>query len=99
MNAPSGLTQSGHADLSPAVVQAVVAQLRDRRFLDGTVALRGATVITMRGDEVIQNADIVVTDNRIVGVGKRGATAGVMTSAAKMIGSRLRRTRRPRRAG
>ncbi len=39
----------------------------------GTVVLRGATVITMRGEEVIPNADIIVTDNRIVSVGKRGA--------------------------
>ena len=38
----------------------------------GTLVLRGATLITMRGDEVISDADVVVTDNRIVGVGKRG---------------------------
>jgi hypothetical protein len=38
----------------------------------GVTALRGATVITMQGDEVIRNADIVVTDNRITGVGPRG---------------------------
>ena len=38
----------------------------------GVVALRGATVITMKGDEVIPNADIVVTDNRITAIGKRG---------------------------
>ncbi|MCH7765990.1 MAG: PD40 domain-containing protein [Acidobacteria bacterium] len=39
---------------------------------EGTIVLRGATVITMKGDEVIRNADVVVTDNRIVGVGRRG---------------------------
>lgn len=38
----------------------------------GTVVLRGAKVITMRGQEVIENADVVVTDNRIAAVGKRG---------------------------
>lgn len=38
----------------------------------GTVVLRGATVITMRGAEVIENADIVIVDNRIATVGKRG---------------------------
>jgi hypothetical protein len=38
----------------------------------GTVALRGARIITMKGDEVIPNGDIVITDNRIVGVGPRG---------------------------
>ena len=39
----------------------------------GTIVMRGATVITMKGDEVIPNADIVVTDNRITAVGKRGS--------------------------
>ena len=43
----------------------------------GTVVLRGARVITMRGAEVIENADIVVRNNRIVRVGARGeAPAG-----------------------
>jgi imidazolonepropionase-like amidohydrolase/Tol biopolymer transport system component len=35
--------------------------------------LRGARVITMKGAEVIENADIVVTDNRITAIGKRGS--------------------------
>ncbi len=39
----------------------------------GVIALRGARVITMRGDEVLQNADVVITNNRITGVGRRGA--------------------------
>ncbi len=38
----------------------------------GTAVLRGARVITMRGDEVIENGDIVIRDNRIVAVGPRG---------------------------
>ncbi len=38
----------------------------------GTVVLRGATVITMDGDQVIENADVVVTGNRIVGASERG---------------------------
>jgi hypothetical protein len=38
----------------------------------GTIVLRGVNAITMRGDEVIPNADIVVTDNRIAAIGKRG---------------------------
>jgi imidazolonepropionase-like amidohydrolase/Tol biopolymer transport system component len=38
----------------------------------GTAVLRGARAITMRGDEVIENADIVVRNNRIVAVGARG---------------------------
>ncbi len=35
----------------------------------GTVVLRGGRVLTMKGQETIENADIVVTDNRIVAVG------------------------------
>jgi hypothetical protein len=35
--------------------------------------LRGGRVITMKGDEVIENADVVIRDNRIVGVGRRGS--------------------------
>jgi Tol biopolymer transport system component len=37
----------------------------------GTIVLRGATVITMKDTEVIPNADIVVENNRIQRVGKR----------------------------
>lgn len=36
------------------------------------IALRGARAITMDGDEVIENADIVIRDNRIQAVGARG---------------------------
>jgi Tol biopolymer transport system component len=38
----------------------------------GTLLLRGATAITMRGDEVIVDADILVRDNRIAAIGRRG---------------------------
>ena len=39
----------------------------------GTVALTGARLITMRGDEVIPRGDIVVRDNRIAAVGPTGS--------------------------
>ena len=39
----------------------------------GTLLLRGATAITMRGDEVIPNADILVTDNLITAIGPRAS--------------------------
>ena len=39
----------------------------------GTVVLRGARVITMKGNEVLERADVVVTDNRIVAVGPSGS--------------------------
>ncbi|MBN8886256.1 MAG: PD40 domain-containing protein [Rudaea sp.] len=41
----------------------------------GTLVLRGATAITMHGDQVIDDADVVVVDNRIAAIGKRGAVA------------------------
>ena len=43
--------------------------------------LRGATVVTMNGDEVLKNADIVVEDNRIKRVGAKGS----VPSGAKVI--------------
>jgi Tol biopolymer transport system component len=39
----------------------------------GDLVLRGATAITMRDDEVIPNADVVIIDNRIAAVGARGS--------------------------
>ncbi len=44
-----------------------------RHTPSGTIALRGARIITMHGDEVLDNADILVKDNRIVAVGKSGS--------------------------
>jgi hypothetical protein len=40
-----------------------------RKTPKGTVVLRGATIVTMKGDEVLKNADIVIEDNRIKSVG------------------------------
>jgi Tol biopolymer transport system component/imidazolonepropionase-like amidohydrolase len=41
----------------------------------GSVVLRGARIITMRGDAVIARGDVVVTNNRIAGVGGQGSVA------------------------
>ena len=49
----------------------------------GTVALRGARILTMKGMEVIPKGDIVVKDNRIVAVGPQGKVA--IPSGAKVI--------------
>jgi hypothetical protein len=38
----------------------------------GTAVLRGARALTMRGHEIIENADIVIADNRIQAIGPRG---------------------------
>ena len=41
----------------------------------GTVLLRGAKIITMRGNDVIDDGDILIKDNRIANIGKRGSFA------------------------
>jgi Tol biopolymer transport system component len=43
-----------------------------RHHASGTVVLRGAQVITMHGDDIIPDAEIVVKDDRIAAIGKRG---------------------------
>ena len=55
----------------PAEVRIAIQIARDTPR--GTVVLRGARVVTMRGDEVIEDADIVIRDNRIEAVGRRGS--------------------------
>jgi imidazolonepropionase-like amidohydrolase len=47
----------------------------DRDMPKGVTVLRGARAVTMKGNEVIDNADIVVTNNRISAIGKRGSVA------------------------
>ena len=47
----------------------------ERDIPRGSVVLRGARAITMNGDEVIDNADIVITNNRIRAVGPTGQVA------------------------
>jgi Tol biopolymer transport system component/imidazolonepropionase-like amidohydrolase len=59
-----------------------------RDIPDASVVLRGARVITMRGTEVLENADVFVRNNRIVSVGARGsapADAQVIDVAGKVI--------------
>jgi Tol biopolymer transport system component len=49
----------------------------------GTAVLRGARVITMHGDEVLDNGDVVIQDNRITAVGKSGSVTA--PAGAKVI--------------
>ena len=37
------------------------------------VLLKGARIITMKGDEIIENGDILIENNRIKSIGKRGS--------------------------
>ena len=58
----------GHAGVE--AFPAVVSVPRD--VPRGVLVLRGATVVTMRGDEVIADADVVIRDDHIAAVGPRG---------------------------
>ncbi|HEX6134021.1 MAG TPA: amidohydrolase family protein [Longimicrobiales bacterium] len=65
-----------------------VAVTAPRDIPQGAVLLRGARAITMRGDEVIENADVLIRNNRIVSIGPRGAApadARVIDVAGKTI--------------
>ena len=44
-----------------------------RKTPKGTIVLRGATVVTMKGDEVLKDADVVIENNRITRVGAKGS--------------------------
>ena len=65
----------------PAETRIRVSATRD--VPSGAVVLRGARVITMKGKEVIEGGDVVIANNRIVGVGRRGSVT--VPAGAKVI--------------
>ncbi len=76
------------AEKEPQKTDVVVETARARP--KGSVLLTGARIVTMKGDEVVQNGDVLVTDNRIAAVGRKGslkAPAGTRTidAAGKTI--------------
>jgi hypothetical protein len=54
----------------------------------GNAVLRGARVITMKGDEIFNDADIVVKDDRIAAVGQRGSVACPTARKSSMSAAR-----------
>jgi len=61
---------------SPPIYGQRIADLSSARPADkptGTIALTGARIVTMNGDQVIENGVIVVTNNRIAAVGAANA--------------------------
>ena len=69
---------SGTGDGLPAIASrmyAATVELPRAIIAVGSVVLRGATVLTMNGDERIADADVVVTDGRIAGIGHRGTVS------------------------
>jgi Tol biopolymer transport system component len=65
----------------PMEQRVVVSAARDTPR--STVVLRGGRAITMKGKEIIENADVLVKDNRIVAVAARGSVA--VPADAKII--------------
>lgn len=62
----AAVAQPAASDSAPVVVEVARAEP------SGSVLLRGARAITMRGNEVIENADILIRGNRIEAIGPRG---------------------------
>jgi Tol biopolymer transport system component len=54
----------------PREIPLTVEAERDRP--EGVAVIRNARAITMRGHEILENADIVIRDNRIEAIGPRG---------------------------
>jgi Tol biopolymer transport system component/imidazolonepropionase-like amidohydrolase len=77
----SAVTWSWGAQFFRQAVDAAEPQRTDvvvetpRARPSGSILLSGARVITMRGDEVLESGDVLVTDNRIAAVGPRGKVA------------------------
>ena len=72
----------------PKETRIVVRAPRD--IPQGTAVLRGARVITMKGDEIIEDADVVIRNSRISEIGHRGsvtvpAGATIIDVAGKTI--------------
>ena len=71
---PDAGADSGRAGTSgyePVEIRVDVEGSRD--LPDGYGVLRGARVITMEGNEIVDNADLVVQGHRILALGRRGA--------------------------
>jgi len=65
--------EAEHSEESPYEPEERTIEISAERDIPSGVALlRGARAITMNGNEIIDDADIVVRDNRIEAVGKRG---------------------------
>ena len=56
---------------APQKTEVVVEWPRARA--KGSVVLSGARIVTMKGDEVIAAGDVLVTDNRVAAIGKKGS--------------------------
>ena len=65
----------GEADTTYRAEETRIRVQATRDIPQGTAVLRGARVVTMRGSEILENADVVIRNNRIAAVGARGSVA------------------------
>ena len=79
--AKADTTKKEKPGYKPAEQRIAVTAQRDQPR--GSAVLRGGRAITMKGREIIEDADIVVRDNRIVAIGRRGSVA--VPADAKVI--------------
>jgi len=78
--AGAGAPSNARPLYEPTRTDITIVAAKDRPA--GSVLLRGARIITMKGDEVIARGDVLVTNNRIAAVGAEGsvtAPAGTRT--------------------
>ncbi len=86
--AKADTTKKTPPSYKPAEMKIALKATRDTPR--GVIVFRGAKTITMKGKEIIENADIVVRDNKIVAVGARGSVtipdgAKIMDVTGKVI--------------
>ncbi len=67
--------------LKPTELQLHVEE--PRLLPEGSVVLRGANVITMKGEQVLQHADVLITGDRISAIGPEGKIA--LPSGTKVL--------------
>jgi len=79
--AKADTTKKAPAGYQPIERRITVTGARD--LPTGVVVFRGAKAITMKGKEIIENADVVVTNQRITAIGARGSVA--IPAGAKLI--------------
>ena len=67
---PSYFRKTVGSEATPEEFPIVIEAARAKP--SGSILLRNAKLITMKGAEVLENSDVLITDNRIAAVGKRG---------------------------
>ncbi len=70
---PAGPDQVTPKETKPAYEEIEIEVTSPRHRPKGVALLRGARIVTMKGDEILPDGELLVTDNRITAVGSRGS--------------------------